>query len=124
MTAPDLSDGTNPGDTNPGITNPGHTNLGGLTVVDVPESSRFELLLNGDRVGSADYSLVDDVMTVPHVETDPAHQGQGFAAVLMEGVIDSLRRNSQTIRPVCPYAAAYVRRHPDTQDLLTTGSTV
>ena len=95
-----------------------------LSVVDVPESSRFELRLAGERVGSASYSLDGDVMTVPHVETDPAHRGQGFAAVLMGGVIDSIRANGRTIRPVCPYAAAYIRRHPESQDLLTTGSTV
>ncbi|MGB3734256.1 MAG: GNAT family N-acetyltransferase [Ilumatobacter sp.] len=95
-----------------------------LSVIDVPDSSRFELLLSGERVGLADYSVSGDVVTVPHVETDPAHQGQGFAAVLMEGVLESVRTRGQTIRPVCPYAAAYMRRHPETQDLLTTGSTV
>ncbi len=95
-----------------------------LTVVDVPSSNRFELLLDGERVGLADYLLTDEVLTVPHVETDPAHQGQGFAAVLMDGVIDSVRSNGQTIRPLCPYAAAYMRRHPDTHELLASGSTV
>lgn len=95
-----------------------------LSVVDVPESSRFELLLDGQRVGLADYSVSGDVMTVPHVETAPEHQGKGFAAVLMGGVIESLRTNGQTLRPVCSYAAAYVRRHPETQDVLSIRSTV
>ena len=89
-----------------------------LTVVNVPESSRFELLLSGTRVGLADYSVAGEVVTVPHVETDPAHQGQGFAAVLMEGLLDSVRSNGQLIEPVCPYAAAYMKRRPETQDLL------
>jgi predicted GNAT family acetyltransferase len=94
-----------------------------LQVIDVPATSRFELLLDGERVGLADYSVVGDVMTVPHVETDAPHQGKGFAAVLMRGLIDSLRANGQTIRPVCPYAAAYMRRRPETQDLLATRAT-
>ncbi len=102
----------------------GHMPAPNLSVVDVPESSRFELLLNDERVGLADYSISGDVMTMPHVETDPVHQGKGFAAVLMGGVIESLRANGQTIRPVCSYAASYMRRNPDTQHLLTTGSTV
>lgn len=89
-----------------------------LLVVDVPAASRFELMLGTERVGLADYSVVGDVITVPHVETDPVHQGRGFAAVLMDGVIDSLRANGQTIRPVCTYAAAYMRRRPETSDLL------
>jgi predicted GNAT family acetyltransferase len=88
-----------------------------LTVVDVVDASRFELLLAGERVGLAEYSLQGDVLTVPHVETDPAHQGKGFAAVLMTGVLESVRSNGRTIRPICPYADAYMRRHPDTADL-------
>jgi len=95
-----------------------------LSVVDVAEASRFELHLSGERVGLADYSITGDVMTVPHVETDPAHQGQGFAAVLMTGVLESVRMRGQTIRPVCPYAAEFMRRNPESRDLLTTGSTV
>lgn len=101
-----------------------HDPTADLRVVDVAESSRFELLLDGERVGLADYSVAGEVMTVPHVETDPEHQGQGFAGFLMQGVLDSVRASGRTIRPVCPYAAAYMRRHADTQDLLTTGSTV
>jgi hypothetical protein len=88
-----------------------------LTVVDVVDASRFELLLAGERVGLAEYSLQGDVLTVPHVETDPAHQGKGFAAVLMAGVLESVRSNGRTIRPICPYADAYMRRRPDTADL-------
>ncbi len=95
-----------------------------LSVVDAPEASRFELLLDGERVGLADYSLDSEVMTVPHVRTEPEHRGRGFAAILMQGLLDSIRANGQTIRPVCPYAAAYMRERPDSQDLLTTGSTV
>lgn len=89
-----------------------------LSVVDVPDFSRFELLLGDERVGLADYSINGSVMTVPHVETDPVHQGKGFAAVLMGGVIDSLRANNQTIQPVCPYASAFMRRRPETLDLV------
>lgn len=94
-----------------------------LAVVDVPAASRFELLLAGERVGLADYSVDGDLITVPHVETDPTHQGQGFAAVLMDGVIASVRANHQRIRPLCPYAAAYMQRRPDSHDLLADGAT-
>jgi predicted GNAT family acetyltransferase len=89
-----------------------------LTVVDVADRHRFELLLDGHRVGLADYSVHGDVVTVPHVETDPVHRGKGFAAELMAGVLDSIRSRGQTIRPLCPYAAAYMRERPETLDLV------
>lgn len=89
-----------------------------LSVIDANQESRFELLLDDDRVGHADYSIDGDVVTVPHVETDPAHRGQGFAAELMAGVIADARENGRTIRPLCPYAERYMRDRPDTQDLV------
>lgn len=90
----------------------------GLDVVHAPDSRRYELHLDGERVGLADYLLSDGVMTIPHVETDPIHRGKNFAATLMAGVLDDVRTNGYTVRPLCPYAAAYMRRHPETNDLL------
>lgn len=89
-----------------------------LSVIDDPVSSRFTLYLDGEIVGLADYSLDDTVLTIPHVETVPAHRGRGFAAVLMDGVVESLRANGRTIRPICSYAAGYLRERPDTHELV------
>lgn len=89
-----------------------------LSVVDRPEDGRYELHLEGERVGLADYRLSDGVVTIPHVETDPAHRGQGFAATLMAGIVDDVRARDLTIRPVCPYAVSYLREHPDDSDVV------
>ena len=91
-----------------------------LTVVDAPDQRRYELHLDGTRVGLADYSVSNGVMTVPHVETNPEHRGKDFAARLMAGVLEDVRRRDLTVRPVCPYAAAYMRRHPETHDLIAS----
>lgn len=88
-----------------------------LQVVDHPERSRYELHLGSEVVGFADYSLADSVITIPHVETAPQHRGKDFAARLMSGVVADARERSLTIRPLCGYASAYMRRHPDTNDL-------
>ena len=88
-----------------------------LTVVDRRAEHRYELHLDGERVGLASYSIHDDVVTIPHVETDPAHRGKNFAARLMGGVLADIRNRDLTVRPICPYADAYMRRNPDTEDL-------
>ena len=94
--------------------------IDGLEVVHAPDHRRYELHLDGERVGLADYSVSDGVMTIPHVETVPAHRGKHFAAHLMAGVVDDVRVQRLTIRPVCPYAAAYLRRRPETHDLIAS----
>jgi len=87
------------------------------TVIDNPAEHQYELWFGEERVGVATYASTNGVVTVPHVETDREHQGQGFAALLMDGVIDDLRARSLKIRPLCPYAAGYMRDRPETHDL-------
>lgn len=79
---------------------------------------RYELRADGELVGYADAVLRDRVVTVPHVETVAHRRGQGFAALLMSGVVDDLRSRGERIDPLCPYAREYVLGRPDLYDLL------
>lgn len=85
-------------------------------VVDNAARHRFELSENG-ALAYADYELKDGVMVVPHVVADPALRGTGAAGRLMEGVLAAVRAKGWKIDPVCPYAEAYLRRHPEHADL-------
>jgi len=91
-----------------------------LTVHDEPDTSRYTLRLDREIVSFADYSIDGDVVTLPHVETDPAHRGQGYAAALMDGMLASIRSQDRRVRPVCPYAASYMRDRPESHDLVAT----
>jgi uncharacterized protein len=87
------------------------------TVVDNPSEQQFELWLDDECVSVATYAQSSGVVTIPHVETEPLYRGQGYAALLMDGIVDDLRARSLTIRPLCPYAADYMRERADTHDL-------
>jgi predicted GNAT family acetyltransferase len=78
---------------------------------------RFELMEDG-KLAFADYLLNGDLLTLPHVETDPALRGRGAAGRLMAGVLELARERGWKVRPVCSYAVAYVERHPEYGDLL------
>jgi predicted GNAT family acetyltransferase len=91
-----------------------------LEVVDLVGEYRYELRLDGERVGVADYRVRDGVMTIPYVETEPAHRGKDFAARLMAGVLDDVRARELTVQPICSYAATYMQRRPDTHDLIAS----
>ena len=88
-------------------------------VRDNPDRQRYELVINDEIVSIADYRVNGDSVVVPHVETNPAHRGQGNADRLMDGMLDDLRATERTIMPLCPFAADYIDQHPDQQDLLT-----
>ncbi|MGI9644126.1 MAG: GNAT family N-acetyltransferase [Ilumatobacteraceae bacterium] len=85
---------------------------------DNDAASRFELHRGGEVVSIADYRRRKRVLTIPHVETDPTHRGNGYAAELMVAVLERIRHDDLRIRPLCPFAASYLREHPEQQDLL------
>ncbi|MFD0893913.1 N-acetyltransferase [Luteolibacter ambystomatis] len=86
------------------------------TVTDNAARGRFELI-EGGKLAFADYQVRDDVLVLPHVEADPALRGQGTAGRLMEGVLAIARERGLKVLPVCGYAAAWIRRHPEHHDL-------
>ena len=91
-------------------------------VIENSSDGRFELHRDGELVGFAVYSQQGDVTVVPHVETLAEHRGQGYAATLMEGLLDQLRASGRTIVPLCSFAAQHLREHPQHHDLLAARS--
>jgi predicted GNAT family acetyltransferase len=65
-----------------------------------------------------DYRLRDGVMFVTHTEVAPELEGQGIAAALVRAALAHAREHGLKVRPLCSYVQAYVRRHPEVQDLL------
>ena len=86
-------------------------------VVDNIERRRFELTENG-LTAFADYRREADQLVIPHVEAPVPLRGTGAAGRLMAGVLDLARAKGLRVVPRCPYAAAFIRRHPQYQDLL------
>jgi len=90
----------------------------GTAVRDAPERSRYELVV-GDRVlGFADYSLDGRVITVPHVEVEPAARGGSLGSVLVRHMLDDVRSRGLSIRPLCPFVRVYIRGHEEYADLV------
>ncbi|MFD2256710.1 GNAT family N-acetyltransferase [Luteolibacter algae] len=87
------------------------------SVINNADESRYELTEQG-KLAFADYVLENDVITIPHVEADPALRGTGAAGRLMEGMLADVRKKGLKVRPICGYAVAYMRKHHEVSDLL------
>jgi uncharacterized protein len=88
-------------------------------VVDNPSELRYELLVDGERVGLIRYRRQPDALVLVHTEVDPEREGEGLGNTLVKGALDDLRSRGLKVVPVCPFVAAYIRRHPDYADLVT-----
>jgi predicted GNAT family acetyltransferase len=85
-----------------------------------PGASRFEMLAEG-RPCVAEYRIHGGVMTMSHTYVPPPLEGQGIAAALVAAALDHARHAGLRVRPSCSYVARYMRRHPETLDLLESG---
>ena len=80
---------------------------------------RFEARVEG-ALCEASYDMVDGVMWIVHTAVPPRWQGQGIAAQVVAGALDYARAQGLKVQPSCSYVRAYMRRHPETHDLLAT----
>ena len=87
------------------------------TITDNTSRQRFELIEDG-KLAYADYQINDHVMIIPYVQADPALRGRGTAGRLMQCVLEEAKARELKVRPVCSYAAAYIQRHPEFQEVL------
>lgn len=89
-----------------------------VTVQDNPDRHRFELMIDGQVGGFADYRERDGAVVVVHSEVDPAHRGQGLGGVLAGQTLDALRERGAKVVPACPFFARYVADHPEYAEIV------
>lgn len=86
-------------------------------VVHDETTARFELVLP-QGTAFASYRRQGDTLLLTHTEVPPALEGRGLAGRVVAAALDHARARGLRVRPLCSYVAAYMRRHPQTLDLL------
>ncbi len=82
-------------------------------VLDNPDRRRFEIAVDGDIVGFAEYHSVDGVVTIPHTEIRPELNGRGLGSQLVRGTLDAIRAAGAHVAPACPFVRDYIAGHSD-----------
>jgi len=75
------------------------------------EANRYELEIDG-HISFADYKQDGDKLVITHVVVPEALRGKGIAAMVMEQVVADAKTKKLSIMPLCSYAAAYLKKHP------------
>lgn len=78
-----------------------------------PEVDRFEVVLDGEVVGVADYEDRGGVRSFTHTWVEPAHRGAGLAGRLVDAALDEAAGSGRRIVPLCSFVADHVRSHPE-----------
>jgi len=81
------------------------------------DRSRYELLVDGELVGVADYRDRGDALVFPHTEIDPRHRGKGLGEILVRGAMDDVRAQGRTVVPSCWFVREFLDANPAYADL-------
>ena len=87
------------------------------TVTENPERKRFEMMVE-DQVAFVEYIRVPTAVYLTHTEVPRELEGQGVGTRLVKGVLEILKKEDAKIAPMCPFVAAYIKRHPEWKELL------
>ena len=87
-----------------------------LEVIHNRGEARFETWIEG-YLSKLDYLQDGKNFVITHVGVYPSLRGQGIAGRLVEVSLAYARENSLRVIPMCSYAAAYIRRHPEYTEL-------
>lgn len=86
-------------------------------VRDNPALSRFELTRDG-TTAVLEYAREGRRVVLTHTEVPEALAGHGVGSALVRGALDLLRAEGAQAVPRCEFAAAWIARRPEYQDLV------
>ncbi len=85
-------------------------------VRDNPSMNRYELDVEGS-LAFIDYHRAGRVVTLTHAEVPQNLRGGGVGSALVRGTLELARVQGDRIVPRCSFVIAYLRRHPEYDDL-------
>ena len=88
------------------------------TVRDNPERHQFEIDLGDGEYAFAKYSLLPGAIRFYHTVVPESHGGQGLGTALIRAGLAAARERGLKVIPICPFFRAYLKKHPDEQDIV------
>lgn len=87
-----------------------------FTIKHNASAHRFETSVDNHEC-VLDYSLDGNVMTITHTGVPSEVGGKGIASALVEAALTTARSEGWAVVPACSYAAAWMDRHEQFNDL-------
>ena len=87
-----------------------------IEVTQNEPEQRFETWVDG-YLSKLDYIQDGKNFVITHVGVSPELRGQGIAGRIVQVGLEYAKERSLRVVPMCSYAAAYIRRHPEYAEL-------
>jgi uncharacterized protein len=77
-----------------------------------PAESRYEITVDGELAGFAQYRDEDGKRVFPHTEIEPRFEGNGYGTQVVEKALEDTRAAGLEIVPLCPFVRDHIEKHP------------
>jgi predicted GNAT family acetyltransferase len=87
-------------------------------VVDNRPAGRFEIRVDGELAGYAEYQRDGSTLSLTHTVVDDRFEGHGLGSALARRALDTARREGVRVLPYCPFIRGFIARHEEYLDLV------
>ncbi len=88
-----------------------------LAIFNNEQQQQFQVRLEGE-LASLEYRLHEGKIVLMHTEVPVTLGGRGIGSALVGFAFNYARENHLSVKVYCPFVAAYVKRHPEYQELI------
>ncbi len=89
-----------------------------IEVKNNQSKNQFEASLDGKTALIRYRKEADGTLDLFHTEVPDEFEGRGVGSQLVKDALEQIKADDLKINPSCPFVAAYIRRHPEYQDLV------
>ena len=88
-----------------------------MDIIHNDKMQQFEVKVDG-QLAELQYRMRNGTLFFTHTWVPEAIEGRGIASALAKAALEHARENKIPIAVLCPFVAAYLKRHPEYLDLL------
>ena len=81
-------------------------------LIDNKENNKYEFHVNGFNP-KIQYRKTGGKIFLTHTEVPVELQGKGIGNLLIKEVLEDIRQKELKLVSICPFVAAYIKRHPE-----------
>ncbi len=90
------------------------------SLIDNEVAHQYEFHIDG-LVPRIEYIKTRDKIFLTHTEVPVALEGKGLGFALVKAVLEEVERLKLPMVPLCPFVAAYLKRHPEWKRIVAKG---
>ncbi len=82
------------------------------------DRNRYELTVDG-QMAVCEFNRLTNAVMFTHTEVPEKLEGQGVGSTLVRGALDDVRAQGLQVIPLCPFVAAFIRRHREYMNIVS-----